>query len=325
MTVLFISSRPIPRCENITAVYEAYNGPKVFDQMYNRTSDILSGKVKLDYDLVVTDELVKEAKSPVLIIFHGAVGGKTFLLQRPGNRKDQPILNGSKLITYAVSSSDTEEAIETIALQCGIKKEQVLPLGLPRLDWYMDPEKKTEVADFRKYKYVYLYVPTFRRLDDKGIPPIDLRKIDDLLADNELFVVKPHMVAQDVKLEGFKHIIAESKDMPTRPYMTNCDVVISDYSSTIFDAHAIGKPVVLFEKDHDSYLKDPGVCMNYPEDYASRHTQNEEELVELMRLAVIIGPKEADLRCKERTTNMCDGHATERVVQLINDMLEGKR
>ena len=63
MTVLFISSRPMPRCENITAVYEAYDGDKIFNRMYNRTSDILSGKKDVDYDLVVTDELVKESKA----------------------------------------------------------------------------------------------------------------------------------------------------------------------------------------------------------------------------------------------------------------------
>ena len=77
MTVLFISSRPMPRCENITAVYEAYQGEKVFDLMYERTSDILSGKKDVDYDLVVTDEIVKESKAPVIMIYHGAACGKT--------------------------------------------------------------------------------------------------------------------------------------------------------------------------------------------------------------------------------------------------------
>ena len=316
MRVVFISSRPLGRCENITAVYNAYPGEKVFDLMWHRTSDILHDP-DADYDLVVTDELVVESKAPVIMIYHGAALGKTYLMQRDGNRKSPAMQNACKLLKYAVTSSDSAAAVTTVAFQCRIKPDKVMPLGTPRMDALV--RHKTGKTWIVKY----LYAPTYRKLDDKTIPPIDLEKIDKLLLDNEIFIVKPHMVVPNIYLEGYRHIMSASKDEPTGPYLMKSDVLITDYSSIMFDAHAMGMPVVLFEKDSDTYLQNPGMCLSYPGGYASRHTQSEEELVELMREAAQNGPREQDIRCRELTVNKCDGHATERVIKLIEDVLNG--
>ena len=323
MTVLFISSRPMPRCENITAVYEAYQGEKVFDLMYDRTSDILSGKKDVDYDLVVTDEIVKESKAPVIMIYHGGACGKTYLLQRHRNWDTPGIEAGSKLLTYVVTSSDSAIAEMMTAKQCGVELRQVLPLGLPRLDKYIGHRRP-----YKKRDYVYLYTPTFRTLNDTTLD-IDLQTIDELLTDDEMFIVKPHMIFKgglefyrSISDKSFRHIMAYNQNDPSGPCIADCDVLITDYSSIMFDAHAMGIPVVLFEKDADSYLKNPGMCMAYPNGYASRHTQYEAELVALCRSAAILGPKEEDLKCKELTVNMCDGHATERICDLIDKVLE---
>lgn len=318
MTVLFISSRPMPRCENITAVYEAYQGDKIFNRMYNRTNDILSGKKDVDYDLVVTDELVKESKAPVIMIYHGAACGKTYLLQRPDNWDTPGIKAGSKLLEYVVTSSDSAAAQTMTAKQCGVKPDKILPFGMPRLDKYVN-----RLRPYKRMGYTYLYAPTFRTLDDEKFGDIDLELMDLLLADGEKLLIKPHMIfKREMPENHYKHIEFLSKDEPSEPYIFESDVLITDYSSIMFDAHAMGIPVVLFEKDADSYLKDPGMCMSYPNGYASRHTQYETELVSLCRSAAILGPKEEDLKCKELTVNMCDGHATERICDLIDKMLE---
>lgn len=318
MTVLFISSRPMPRCENITAVYEAYQGDKIFDRMYDRTSDILSGKKDMDYDLVITDELVKESKAPVVMIYHGAALGKSYLLQRSDNWDTPGIKAGSKLLEYVVTSADSEAAMVTTAHQCGVKLDKVLPFGMPRLDKYVN-----RLKPYKRRDYTYLYAPTFRTLDDEKFGDIDLELIDFLLTDDEKLLIKPHMIfKREMPENHYKHIEFLSKDEPSEEYIFNSDVLITDYSSIMFDAHAMGIPVVLFEKDSAEYLKNPGMCMAYPNGYASRHTQYETELVSLCRSAAVLGPKEEDLKCKELTVNMCDGHATERVCDLIDKVLE---
>ena len=318
MRVLFISSRSIPRCENITTVYDAYQGEKIFDLMHDRTSNYLE---KGDYDLVITDELVKYSIAPVIMIYHGAACGKTYLLQRPRSWDTPGIEAGSKLLKYVVTSADSEVAISTTAKQCGITPKQVLPLGMPRMDKYVN-----QLRSYKRRDYTYFYAPTFRSLNDEKFADIDLELIDSLLTNDEKFLVKPHMIFKHRMPENhYKHIEFLSKDEPSEPYIFSSDVLITDYSSIMFDAHAMGVPVVLFEKDSVEFLKNPGMCLTYPNDYASRHTQYETELIDLCRSAAIVGPKEEDLKCKELTVNMCDGHATERIIQLINDILEGKR
>ena len=321
--VIFISSRPLGRCENITAVYNALNDnyvDKVFDRMWDRTSDILHDP-NAQYDLVVTDELVKESKAPVIMIYHGGTGCKTGLLQRPRTWDTPGIEAGSKILSYAICSADSQEAINITAEQCGISPDRVLPLGIPRLDKYINRPRPEKTG-----KHTYLYVPTYRRLNDVIFADIDLYAIDSILTDNETLLVKPHMIFKGKMPENHhKHIKFLSKDEPSEDYIFNSDVLITDYSTIMLDAHAMGVPVVLFEKDSDRYLKDPGMCLEYPNSYTSRHTQNEEELISLCRSAVLSGPGKEDLECKELLTNMCDGNATKRLCDLINDILEGKR
>lgn len=318
MTVLFISSRPMPRCENITAVYEAYQGEKIFDLMYDRTSDILSGKKNIDYDLVITDEIIKESKAPVIMIYHGAALGKSYLLQRPDNWDTPGIKAGSKLLAYVVTSADSSAAMMTTAHQCGVDLDIVLPLGMPRMDKYVKRPRP-----YTRRDYTYLYAPTFRTFDDEKFADIDLDIVDSLLTNDETFLVKPHMIFKhDMPENHYKHIKFVSKDEPSEPYIFKSDVLITDYSSIMFDAHAMEVPVILFEKDSEIYLKHPGMCMAYPNGYASRHTQSEAELVCLCRSAAILGPKNEDEKCRELAVNMCDGHATERVCDLIDKMLE---
>ena len=72
--------------------------------------------------------------------------------------------------------------------------------------------------------------------------------------------------------------------------------------------------MILIEKDRD-FIKQRGMSFPYPEGYASRHVTHEEELVTAMRLAYKQGPE--DIKCRERACGACDGHATERVVDLI--------
>lgn len=318
MTVLFISSRPMPRCENITAVYDAYDGPKIFDRMYDRTSFILEHS-NYDYDLVVTDELVRESKAPVIMIYHGAALGKTYLHQRENNPEEEILKKCSELVRYAITSSNSPEAIKATAIQCGVREDQVLPLGMPRMDKYM-------LGNSGYWLTTYLYAPTYRAFGDKSIPDIDLDKINKLLKPDERMIIKPHMITEGYPdVDRYEHIYCANKDDPSEAYVAECDVVITDYSSIMMDAHALGTPVVLFAKDKDTYLKEIGMCLPYPEGYASRFCDNEFDLVRLCRDAWKNGPRKEDIDCAELAVNMCDGQATERVVKLIHDILGGKR
>lgn len=305
--VLFTSNRPLGRCENITAVWDAYDGFKQFTILdVHRTSEAIH---QGDYDLIISDEFVSESAAPVIMIEHGAWGCKTGGFDIP----DRYItLEDTELLAYVITTSKHEEPIQSMANMCGVDTSQVLSYGMPRFDAYRNKGKR------KSKKKTYLYVPTFRNLWDE-LPDIDLEKISRLLKDGETFVVKPHMCQDIGKKVLWPHIRFASNEEPSFNELVNADVVITDYSSIMCDAMALKKPVVLFEKDYESYKENRGMYYSYPDSYSDYHCRTEEDLVKLCRTAEWT---EKDDSRRDFFVGACDGKSTKRVVDLINRLLE---
>ena len=115
-----------------------------------------------------------------------------------------------------------------------------------------------------------------------------------------------------------KHIVEYSPYIPSAPYLIDCDVVISDYSTIIFDGYLLHKPAVLFEKD-SGYVDIRGMRLDYPDEYCSRYCKDEESLLRMVREAD--GLTETERKVTQRVADACDGHATERLCNLINEMV----
>lgn len=308
--VLFLSRRPLGRAENITAVYEAYDGEKEFIQETWKNPDprIFAD----DIAVIVTDEFISYSPGKQILIGHAMSGGKSYGLDQPNRyykRKD------AHLITWAVCTS--KDTIALTAHQSGISKDKVLPLGMPRTDAYFG-KKKGDGGTFLARKRAYLFCPTFRGRGEPPMPKYDWKYLDALLHDDELFVVKPHMVTKTILTQEYKHIIQVSSNEPSTPYLIDCDVLITDYSSIVFDGHMLGKPVVLWEK-LTGFVKRRGLYFDYPNGYASRYAVSEDDLLTVIREAH--APGKEDLLCKERACGACDGHSTERVIELIRSCL----
>lgn len=297
--VLFTSVRPLERAENLRAVYDAYDGDKEFIQRKNGESipGIRSGK----YRLMVTDGLVEESPGAYLWIGHGMGAGKTVGLQHP-----TAPFKGSSLITYAIASSP--EMIPVVAGFCGIPEKRVVPLGMPRTDAYIgvDPEEH----EGRKH----LYAPTFRA----GFWMPDFNAVFRAMPEGHTLTVKLHMVTGDRFRSCWQHIDVAPSMVPSTPYLIDTDTVITDYSSIMFDAMVLRKPVILFAKDRMEYLRDRGMYYPYPEMYSSMFCYDEAELVRCMESA------EWDDHAEELRrfyAGACDGHSTERTIELIRSIL----
>lgn len=307
--VLFASSRPLQRAENIWTVFTAYEGEKQFVQMnlWRYSDEIVSGK----YDLLVTDEVPAQSPGKVIMIGHGISAAKTYGLDMP-----EPFMTRDQTnqITYAICPSEDMRYM-TAKMFC-IPLDRVVALGMPRTDVFY----KTSKGDggtflSRRNRRAYLFAPTFRSMSEMPYPEIDWAKLDSLLHDDEILLVKHHMITSGPKIFGFKHIWEVSKDIPTGPYLVDCDVLVTDYSSILFDGHIARKPVVLFAKDPYHYCRARGMYMEYPDAYADYYADNEETLVQMLRKATADGP--AATACRDKICSACDGHSTERAVDLI--------
>ena len=318
--VLFSCFRPVERAENIRAIYEAYPGPKQlihsYDPDYRR--EVTSGK----YDLMVIDDFPACTPGKCIVIGHGLQGGKTVGIDQPGTPYYDR--NVAKRITYIVSAGHgVVDMWESATL---VPKDRILPLGMPRTDQYVG-KKKGDGHTALANKRAYLYVPTFRDKGETPMPEIDWDYIDSKLSDDEVFAIKPHpwyyqYVSKTVIDKEYKHIIAIPGDEPSAQYLFDSDVVITDYSTIMFDAYLLNKPVVLFEKT-PGYTETRGMYLKYPWQYSSRWAFNEELLVHTLH-EKNLGITSIEADCKLLVADMCDGHACERLVKLINQTNGGE-
>ena len=313
MSVLFVSQLPLGRCENLTAVWNAYDGEKEFrlgvKSMRSAEAD--------GFAVVVCDcqpaFIDGKSRCVSINIGHGAAGGKLYGADEGGKPWFDAL--AAKQIDFALAPS--KDGIPIVMRQLGIPEERVLPLGMPRTDSYFAPHEPHEGK-------VYLHAPTFRNGDGR-IPRINWVRLDSLLGDDEQFVVKRHYFTHEPLVCGkFPHIVEVEPDEPSKPYLLGCDVVLTDYSSIMFDAYMLGKPVVLATDDMREYLSRRGMYYPYPFDYSSRHLAiegREDLLLFELRDAARNGMGPIDERCREMTAAACDGHSTERVCELIKSVL----
>lgn len=307
--ILFASVKPLERAENIHALYDAFDGQKEFIQVNGcrRHESIRSGA----YDLMVIDEFPSESPGKCIMIGHGIWGGKKCGLDQP-----DPYYHAyqAPLMTYVITSGT--DPIKPLSKELNVPEERILPYGMPRTDAYVG-KKKGDGHSALAEKRSYLYVPTFRTPREPPFPQIDWDWLDDALTDDELLVVKGHMATDGIGVGIRKHIVEYSPYIATEPYLIDCDVVISDYSTVIFDGYLLQKPAVLFEKD-SGYVESRGMYLEYPDEYCSRYCKDEESLLRMVREAD--GLTETERKVIRKVASACDGHAIERVCSLIHQM-----
>ena len=304
--VLFAGTRPYGRAENISALYDYYQGDKKFIQLewHHKHPDITSG----NYDVLVIDEFPSQVPKKCILIWHAIQGGKHIGFNQPN-----PYIN-EKLIDYVIAAG--EGAIPMWTKCTHLSEDKILALGMPRTDTFIGKIKgngKTLLAN----KYSYLYVPTFRWPEEATEFTLNYDWLDQQLTDEELFAVKAHIVGHPLLNKQYKHIIEIPSSEPSTPYLIDCDIVITDYSSIIFDGYLLNKPSILYSPNFD-YINWRGMYMQYPQEYSSKLATNEKQLLELLRSTNTLTAIEQE--CIQKVANKCDGHSCERICNLINKL-----
>ena len=304
--VLFAGTRPYGRAENISALYDYYQGNKKFIELewHHKHPDITSG----NYDVLVIDEFPSQVPKKCILIWHAIQGGKHIGFDQPN-----PYIN-NKLIDYVIAAGDG--AIPMWAKCTQLSEDKILPLGMPRTDVFIGKQKgdgKTVLANKRSY----LYVPTFRWPEEAIEFNLNYDWIDSQLTNDELFVVKAHTVGHPFLTKKYNHIIEISSSEPSTPYLIDCDVIITDYSSIIFDGYLLNKPSILYSPNFD-YVSRRGMYMKYPQEYSSKIATNEQELLNLLHSTYKL--TEIERKCMQKVANKCDGHSCERICNLISKL-----
>lgn len=206
-----------------------------------------------------------------------------------------------------------------------IDEENVIVTGMPRVDClfdqnYLNQSKKKLLDKFPQLvgKKVILYAPTFRGNIYKGFSmlPFDGKRFIDSFDENTYLLYKLHPLLKDVTLPKHPRILDVCNE-DTHELFALADLLISDYSSIVFDFSLLNKPLYFYTPDLNEYLNDVG-CYVGKEDLPIEVSSTLEELIEMIKK-----PYEGNIELfKNKFFDYQDGRNTKRVVEFILDVLK---
>lgn len=190
---------------------------------------------------------------------------------------------------YTGAFSASKNFNKVFAQVFSLPEEKLLLCGQPRTDVLF---KEWPKYDFGEYKKLVIWTPTFRKYkmtrwgmgaqvenEDKFLPIIPLNRFAEINSHLKEIGVKvviklhPMQSLEQYHLVEMDHFILMSdKDFKSRgmdlyKFMTQCDAMITDYSSIYWDYLVLDRPIGFTEDDAEDYGKGRGFIMDDPEKY----------------------------------------------------------
>ncbi|MEU6728657.1 CDP-glycerol glycerophosphotransferase family protein [Nonomuraea wenchangensis] len=200
-------------------------------------------------------------------------------------------------------------------------KGEVLESGLPRNDVLNSPDREELAAAVRERlglaegKRVVLYAPTYRDYDRKNaMVKLDLAKAREALGADHEILVRAH------PMQAVPAVPEIARDVTTYPDIAEllliADVLVTDYSSVMFDFAATGRPIVLYAYDQVKYANKRGLYLDLAEQAPGPVLSTSAQVVEALRSIDEVAAAHADRYDAFRATfaPRDDGKATVRVV-----------
>ncbi|MGI6696600.1 MAG: CDP-glycerol glycerophosphotransferase family protein [Christensenellales bacterium] len=173
----------------------------------------------------------------------------------------------------------------------GARDENIIYSGRPREDelYEITPEKVRkikELLDIPLEKCIILYAPTWRDSKDGGksypiAPPITVKKWEKALGSNYLVLFRSHVVSTITENLEFGSLF---KDVSTYPRINHlyaiADILITDYSSTMFDFALLNKPILCFAYDYDTFHEETHLLFDLEKEMPSGVIKQEDALLQ---------------------------------------------
>ena len=215
-------------------------------------------------------------KVKVVQLWHGTGTIKKFGLDAESGEVAKLAAKANARTTHLIVSS--ERTAKQYATAFGIPEDKIYVLGLPRTDRMLDSrwlaEKKARFLDEYpelKGKRRILYAPTFRDQEVKH-PKIalDLQKFIQGLDEDTVFMLRfhPH-VAENLREQDLpedNRIINVSGYPGVTTLLAAADLLVTDYSSIIYEYCLLERPICFFAYDLDEFARDG---RDFYEDYRS--------------------------------------------------------
>lgn len=230
---------------------------------------------------------------------------------------------------YTGTIVSSESIRKNYAEAFGISIDKVHALGVPRTDIFFDKKYSDKVKEriYKKYpqlvgKKVILFAPTFRGNGQKSayynFEWFDFKKFSDKFKKEYVCIFKLHPFIKDkpdYKIENDEFYVDMTDEREINDILFITDILITDYSSVIFEYSFFKKPVIFYTPDLEGYKESRDFY--YPLDKYTYGpvVSNFEELMKSISTAKVDNKKLNEFY--EFFCSSCDGKSTKRVVDFF--------
>ena len=202
--------------------------------------------------------------------------------------------------------------------------ERVLPLGAPRTDFFFDPAavdaaRERVLAAYPRLREgrVVLYAPTFRGRgrEKRGAPAFDGEALRRALPADHVLALKthPNLDPSHHDTAGFDVVIEPAQEI--NEVLAASDVLVTDWSSSIYEWALLRRPLVLLVGDVEEYERDPGLYLDPRTDLVGEQVHDASDAgavaAAIERATVDDAAWTAFVAAR---IDACDGHASQRFV-----------
>lgn len=265
----------------------------------------------------------------IIQLWHAAGAYKKFGFSR--KNEQIKISPGHKKYTKAIVSADGIKSCYAEAY--GISEDKIIATGVPRTDIFFNEEWKAKVCEEFRQKHpvaigkkIILFAPTYRGtkilMANYDMSQVPIQEMREKFGKDYIFVSKLHPAAYNNMVNRKERLgddgkfwidISDIRDI--NDVLPVADILITDYSSVIFDWLLLDKPIIYYAYDKDEYQGARGLYYSFDEYIYGAVANTGDELLRAIAKADMMPDKRKVFR--ERFMSACDGKATERVVNQI--------
>lgn len=282
-------------------------------------------------------------------LWHAGAGFKSTGYSRFGMPASPAPKSGHRQYTYGIAGS--KKIRHFFSEVWGINDEMVLPTGMPRLDEYLDENYIEETVNRllnnypvlckpssdsaksvsttseswkdRKRDNIILFAPTYRGENKKhAFYPYDKLDLDRLYKlckeTDSVIIFKMHPFVEDpVPIpEEYKDRMIDLVKYPNINdlfYIT--DLLITDYSSNIYEFSLMRKPILFYAFDIDEYTKTRGFHRDYRTNVPGKIVETFDDMIQAIEKKDFEYEKVEDYI--DNNFEFTDTHACDRIIDWI--------
>ncbi|QKW11875.1 bifunctional glycosyltransferase family 2 protein/CDP-glycerol:glycerophosphate glycerophosphotransferase [Verrucosispora sp. NA02020] len=170
---------------------------------------------------------------------------------------------------------------------------------------------------------VVLYAPTHREHLPGYRPPFDPERFLDALGPSGVLLMRSHYFHDRDRRTSGPRSRARILDVSDHPRVEDlylaADVLVTDYSSAMFDYAVLDRPIVVYAPDWDAYRLTRGVYLDVTAEAPGAVARTFPGLLDVFRSGALETPEADRARAafRERFCSLEDGHAAERVARRV--------